>query len=55
MNKVEVKDTTRADHRFQDGALPHVSGVKSFQILQRRTGLLKRLLLSGRENLTDFR
>ena len=34
MNRVEVKDTTRADHRFQDGALPHVSGVKSFQILR---------------------
>ena len=34
MNRVEVKDTSRADHRFQDGALPHVSGVKSFQILR---------------------
>ena len=32
--KVEVLDTHRADHRFQDGALPHVSGVKSFQILR---------------------
>ena len=34
MNRVQVHDTLRADHRFQDGALPHVCGVRSFQILR---------------------
>lgn len=31
---IRVTDRNRADIRFQDGALPHVSGVKSFQILR---------------------
>ena len=31
---IRVLDHVRADTRFQDGALPHLSGVKSFQILR---------------------
>ena len=31
---IRVTDRIRADIRFQDGALPHLAGVKSFQILR---------------------
>ena len=31
---IRVTDRNRADIRFQDGALPHLAGVKSFQILR---------------------
>lgn len=31
---IHVTDNNRADNRFQDGALPHVQGVKSFQIVR---------------------
>ena len=31
---IRVTDRNRADIRFQDGALPHLSGVNSFQIMR---------------------
>ena len=31
---IRVSDPHRADVRFQDGALPHLRGVKSWQILR---------------------
>lgn len=31
---IRVEDPCRADNRFQDGALPHVSGVKTYQVLR---------------------
>ena len=33
-DKLIVKDTRCADVRFQDGALPHAVGVKSFQVMR---------------------
>ncbi len=36
---LQVVDPKRADHRFQDGALPHAAGVKSYQILRANRAL----------------
>ena len=31
---IRVDNPCCADNRFQDGALPHVTGVKSYQVLR---------------------
>ena len=39
---LQVVDPKRADHRFQDGALPHAAGVKSYQILRANRAMVDR-------------
>ncbi len=34
MPTIHITSDRRADHRFQDGALPHATGVKHFQVLR---------------------